>query len=214
MGKFLKWRAIGAFTLIVLLIGAGVALPYIVLLDDIVAKGKAQVEKATGRKLVVAGKPDFSIWPEVSIKLGKTTFVNAKGAPDANMAAVDEVRIAVPVMPLISGSVEIKEFVLVKPDIRLFLDKSGKPNWDFAGAKVDSGASTSSGGCKTTLPEELKNLALGDVRIEGGRVSFTDAEAGTTGVLENVNLSLTSPSLNGPLGAKGRSYLEGGKDRT
>ena len=202
MGKFIKWLAIGAFALIVLIIGAGVALPYLVPLDDIVAEGTAQVEKATGRKLVVSGKPDLSIWPEVSIKLGKTTFANAKGAPDANMALVEEVRIAVPVMPLISGSVEIKEFVLVKPDIRLYVDKSGKPNWDFGGAKAEGGAATSGGG-KAALPEELKNLSLGDVRIEGGRVSFTDAKAGTSEVLDNVNLSLTLPSLNGPLGAEG-----------
>lgn len=202
MGKFIKWLAIGAFALIVLIIGAGVALPYLVPLDDIVAEGTAQVEKATGRKLVVSGKPDLSIWPEVSIKLGKTTFANAKGAPDANMASVEEVRIAVPVMPLISGSVEIKEFVLVKPDIRLYVDKSGKPNWDFGGAKAEGGASSGGGG-KAALPEELKNLTLGDVRIEGGRVSYTDAKAGTTEVLENVNLALTLPSLNGPLGAEG-----------
>ena len=202
MGKFIKWLAIGAFALIVLIIGAGVVLPYLVPLDDIVAEGTAQVEKATGRKLVVSGKPDLSIWPEVSIKLGKTTFANAKGAPDANMALVEEVRIAVPVMPLISGSVEIKEFVLVKPDIRLYVDKSGKPNWDFGGAKAEGGAATSGGG-KAALPEELKNLSLGDVRIEGGRVSFTDAKAGTSEVLDNVNLSLTLPSLNGPLGAEG-----------
>ena len=65
MGKFIKWLAIGAFALIVLIIGAGVALPYLVPLDDIVAEGTAQVEKATGRKLVVSGKPDLSIWPEV-----------------------------------------------------------------------------------------------------------------------------------------------------
>ena len=47
MGKFIKWLAIGAFALIVLIIGAGVALPYLVPLDDIVAEGTAQVEKAT-----------------------------------------------------------------------------------------------------------------------------------------------------------------------
>jgi AsmA protein len=151
MRKFLKWLAIGAFALIVLIIGVGVALPYIVPLDDIVAEGTAQVEKATGQKLVVAGKPDLSIWPEVSIKLGKTTFANADGAPDANMASVEEVRIAVPVMRLISGSVEIKEFVLVQPDIRLYVDKSGKPNWDFGGAKADGGGSDGGGG-KASLP--------------------------------------------------------------
>ena len=41
------------------------------------------------------------------------------------------------------------------------------------------------------------------MRIENGRVAYTDAKAGTTEVLENVNLSLTLPSLNGPLSAKG-----------
>lgn len=204
MGKFFKWLAIVAFGLIVLLVGIGFALPYIVPLDDIVAKGTAQVEKATGRKLIVEGKPDLSIWPEVSIKLGKTTFANAAGAPDPYMASVEQIRVAVPVMPLISGSVEIKEFVLVKPDIRLYVDKSGKPNWAFGNAKADDDKPASGGdGGKVSLPEELKDLKLGDVRIEGGRIAYTDAKAGTTEVLENVNLSLTLPSLNGPLGADG-----------
>ena len=70
------------------------------------------------------------------------------------MASVEEVRIPVPVMQLVSGSVEIKEFVLVKPDIWLYVNKSGKPNWDFGGAKADGGASSGGGG-KAALPEEL-----------------------------------------------------------
>lgn len=209
--KLLKWAAIVVVALVVIIAGAVVALPYIVPMERLVAEGTAQVEAATGRKLTVGGKPTLSVWPEVAISLESVTFANAPGAADANMLTVDAVRIAAPVLPLLSGEIEVKEFVLVKPDIRLAVDASGKPNWSFgekAGATPAPGADKPAAG-KAALPEELKDLKLGDVRIENGRISYADAKAGTTEVLENVNLKLTLPSLQGPLGADGDLVWKG-----
>lgn len=204
--KLVKW-IVGLVVLLVVLAGAAVfALPHIVPMERIVAEGAAEVESATGRKLVVGGKPELSIWPEVAIRLNDVKFANAPGAADANMATVEAVRVAVPVMPLLSGQVEVKEFVLVKPDIRLSVDKNGKPNWEFAGEKAkddDKPAAQSDAASGGGLPEQLKDFKLGDVRIEGGRIAYSDAKSGASEVLENVDLALTLPSLSGPLGLDG-----------
>lgn len=208
--KFVKWLLIVVVALVVL-VGAAIAvLPSIVPMEDIVAKGAAEVEAATGRKLTVGDEPSLSLWPEVAIRLNKVAFANADGAPDANMASVEAVRIAVPVLPLLSGEVEVKEFVLVKPDIRLYVDPNGKPNWQFGDAGAASAAAGQSGsGGGDGAPAGLSGIRLGDVRIEDGRISYVDAKSGTNEVLENVNVSIALPSLEGPLAIDGEFAWKG-----
>jgi len=210
--KFLKWVLGGVGVIVVLGVAAVLILPQVVPMDRVVAEAEAQVQAATGRKLTVGGEPELSLWPEVAIRVGDVAFANAAGAPDPNMATAEAVRIAVPVLPLLSGEIEVKEFVLVKPDIRLYVDKNGKPNWAFdagqaAGGGQASGGQASGGGAASGgLPPELKGLKLGDVRIEDGRVSYTDARTGATETAENIDMAVSLPSMAGPLA------LDGGLD--
>jgi len=196
--KALKWLLGGVAVVVVLIVAAIVILPMVVPMERIVAEASTRVEAATGRKLSIGGSPELSIWPEVAIRLEQVAFSNAPGAPDDQMATAEAVRIAVPVMPLLSGAVEVKEFVLVKPDIRLFVDAKGKANWDFG-----KGEAGSSGGGSGGLPDEVKELKLGDVRIEDGRVSFVDAQAGAEEVIEDIDVSISLPSAAGPLDLDG-----------
>ncbi|MEQ9121927.1 MAG: AsmA family protein, partial [Alphaproteobacteria bacterium] len=210
--KFLKWVVGVVVVVAVLAVAAILILPQVVPMDRVVAEAEAQVQAATGRKLVVGGEPELSLWPEVAIRVGDVAFANAEGAPDPNMATAEAVRIAVPVLPLLSGEIEVKEFVLVKPDIRLYVDKNGKPNWAFdagqaAGGGQASGGQASGGDAAGGgLPSELKGLKLGDVRIEDGRVSYTDARTGATETAENIDMAVSLPSMAGPLA------LDGGLD--
>lgn len=209
--KLVKWLLGGVVALVLLAVAAIVIIPMVVPMEDLVAEGAAKVEEATGRKLTVGGEPELSLWPEVAIRLEKVAFANAAGAADANMATADAVRIAVPVMPLLSGAVEVKEFVLVKPDIRLSVDKNGKPNWDFGKGGKDAKADDkdAGGGQGGGLPDGLQDFKLGDVRIEDGRVSYTDAKSGATEVLEDVDLKVSLPSLSGPLDLDGALTWKG-----
>lgn len=210
--KALKW-ILGIVVVLVVLAGAAiVALPYFVPMERIVAEGAAKVEEATGRKLTVGGEPELSVWPEVAIRLNDVAFANAPGAADANMATIEAVRVTVPVMPLLSGEVQVKEFVLVKPDIRLSVDENGKPNWDFGGKAAEDGKekdAAAAAGDKPGLPDALTDFKLGDVRIEDGRVSYADAKAGTTEVLEDIDVSAALPSLKGPLELDGALTWKG-----
>ncbi len=203
--KLVKWLLGGVAVIVVLIVAAVVILPQVVPMERVVAEATAKVEAKTGRKLVVGGKPELSLWPEVAIRLNDVAFANAPGAPDANMATAEAVRIAVPILPLISGAVEVKEFVLVKPDIRLYVDAKGKPNWDFGGGKAKPAETVKDkdDDHKAGLPDGMSDFKLGDVRIESGRISYTDARTGATEVVENVDLAITLPSLEGPLDLKG-----------
>lgn len=209
--KLVKWT-LGIIAGLFIVVGiAIVVLPNFVPMERIVAEGAKQVEAATGRKLTVGGDPELSIWPEVAIRVSDVAFANAPGATDPQMATIEAVRVRVPIMPLLSGAVEIEEFVLVKPNIRLEVDKNGKPNWSFApagapAAKPAEGADTNAGG---GLPEQLKTLKLGDVRIEDGRIAYRDASSGAEETLEDVDLKLTLDSLDSPLTAVGGLVWKG-----
>ena len=206
--KFVKWLVGAVAVVVVLIVAAIVILPHVVPMERVVAEASARVEAATGRKLAIGGEPELSIWPEVAIRVDQVAFANAAGAPDDQMATVEQLRVAVPIMPLLSGAVEVKEFVLVKPDIRLHVDKNGKANWDFGkgGAAASSGSDSGSGG---GLPSEISDLKLGDVRIEDGRLSYSDAASGASETLEDIDVVIALPSAQGPLDLKGGLQWKG-----
>ena len=77
--------------------------------------------------------------------------------------------------PLLSRRVELAEVTLVRPDILIETDASGRGNWQFdrpASPSVDGGGAASTGTRTTTVVDSL--------RIEAGRVTWHDGRTGRT----------------------------------
>lgn len=64
------------------------------------------------------------------------------------MAIVKRIEAEVGLLPLLTGTVEVRRLVLVEPDILLELDEKGVPNWQFSGA--ESAAATEGNGAFPT----------------------------------------------------------------
>ena len=214
--------------LVLLLAGAVVAAPFLIPSETIKAQLAQQVEGATGRKLAVDGELDLAIIPNVAVRMSDVRFANAPGSDVADMVTLDELRVGLKVLPLLTGAVEVSEFVLVEPEIYLEIDAEGKPNWDMAGA---GGEATTSEPVEQESGEGLpvSEVKLGDIRIENGNLTYVDRPAGTEERIEAIDVTfgledLSSPfSLEGGLAYKGEnidldldlsspaSLLEGGQ---
>ena len=73
---------------VVVLVGAALALPFVVPTDTYRQQLEAQVERATGRALTIAGPMEFSILPRLALAAEDVRFANPPGAAEADMASL------------------------------------------------------------------------------------------------------------------------------
>jgi len=159
---------------------------------------RAEIEKAalqaTGRKVTVTGAINVAVFPRIEARAGASSLANPEGFGEEPFASMKELRAAVALWPLIfGGNVEIEEFVLVEPEIRLVKLADGTNNWTF---DVGGGAGT---GATPQEPGGKLSAALRDVRIEKGRVSWEDRKEGTTQTLSDLEFAADMEAMDRPL---------------
>jgi AsmA protein len=159
---------------------------------------RAEIEKAaktaTGRNVTVSGEIKVAVFPRIEARAGASSLSNPDGFGDEPFATMKELRASVALWPLIfGGSVEIEEFVLVEPDIRLVNLADGTNNWTFdvGGGEAPAGTPQEPGG--------KLSAALRDLRIEKGRVSWDDRLEGRIQTLSDLELSADMQAMDRPL---------------
>jgi len=199
--------------IVILVVGTVLLAPQFISSDLVKQEVESAVEAATGRKLTIAGDVKITAWPTLGAELGDVTFANAPDGKADNMASMKQLRAELAIMPLLSGEIRVAEFVLQEPVINLEVAANGAPNWQFdvpdAPAPAPAPAPTSEPGDQApsdtssgggTTPTEV---AVSDMRIENGRISYSDAQSGDSYVFEDVDVSVSLPSLDEPLGIDG-----------
>jgi AsmA protein len=160
---------------------------------------RAEIEKVasqvTGRKVLVTGEIKVAVFPRIEARAGASSISNPEDFGEQPFAQMKELRAAVALWPLLfGGGVQIEEFVLVEPDIRLVKLADGTNNWTFdvgGGATGEPGAPQEPGG--------KLSAALRDVRIEKGRVSWEDRKEGTAQTLSDFELAADMEAMDRPL---------------
>lgn len=193
--------------LVILIIAAAFAAPMLIPKDWLREQITAQVKDATGRDLVIGGDLNLQLLPSAVVNLSDVKFSNAAGGSRPDMATLKELRVHVAVLPLLSSEIEVKEFVLVEPDILLEVDKNGHANWAVGSGGGAEGAGGKSGG--TGGGSGLDRLKLGDVRLVDGKVEYRDAKSGTVEKIEGLNITISLPDLDSPLAVDGSLQWHG-----
>jgi AsmA protein len=193
---------IGIAAVIVLLLVAVLVVPFLIPFDKYKPELIAQVKQATGRDLRIDGAVRLSVIPRLELEVAKVGFSNAPGGQAKEMASLDTLKLALKLMPLLSGEIAVDSFVLDKPVIALEIDKQGKPNWVFADAPAVKEAKDKPKADKAK-GSGLTEVRLDDIRIVGGSFSYLDQRSGAKEQASDVNLKVALPSLDQPLKADG-----------
>ncbi len=175
-------------------------------------KGQIQTaaRDATGRELTIDGDISLSLLPRLAIEVENVSFANAPGAAEPQMASIEKLAVQLQILPLLSREVKLDRLVLVRPNILLEVDAQGRPNWVFETATAPAEAKAPEP--STTEPSQpaaegggtaVANVALGEVRLEGGRLAYRDARSGAAYEVEDVNMDVSLASLDSPLTAEG-----------
>jgi AsmA protein len=120
------------------------------------------------------------------------------------------------IWPLLRGSVEVDRFVLIEPEFHLEIDAGGRPNWALGAPDAGTAPGTQApeqAGAGTEEPGgmglPITELKLGDIRIENGTLTLSDARSGTEERIEAIDLDIDLPDLQSALAAKGSLAYKG-----
>lgn len=141
------------------------------------------------RKLDIAGKLELSVWPDVGIKLGRTTLSEPGGK--AEFLALDSARVAVAVMPLLSKQVKVQRIEVAGLKATLVKHKDGTLNIDdlTGGAADKPGAAKAEpkAGAGGNAAEPVQ-IDIAGIRITNAQLTWRDEKSKETTTLSNLDL--------------------------
>ncbi|MBP6689843.1 MAG: AsmA family protein [Hyphomonadaceae bacterium] len=150
-------------------------------------EAERRIEEATGRDLVLGGAIDVSFWPALGFSVEQASLSNPEGFDTTQpFIAADRIVFAVRVMPLLRGSVEVKELIFEGAQVHMLAREDGSANWTFPTEATAEDQMT------------LEDLRLEDVRLIDGVISFQGADGAEPLLLQDVDAGLSLNSLDEP----------------
>ena len=189
----MKKVLIALAVLVVVALGAVVALPFIIDVNDYKPTIEAKAKEALGRELKLNGPIKLSVWPSIGVEASDVRLANVAGGQAKEMATLKSLVVSVKLMPLLSKTVEVDSFVLNEPVINLEVDKAGKPNWQLGDQKAAPAGRPAAGGGAPS-----GSLKLGDVRLVNGKVGYSNLQTGDKQQLEQINAKVSLPDMDSP----------------
>jgi uncharacterized protein involved in outer membrane biogenesis len=190
---------------LVLLVGAALVAPSFIDWTRYRDPIAAEIERAAGRKVVIAGTVEASLLPTPRLLLNDARLGNLPGAATPEMARLRSLEARIALLPLLSGRVVVEAFVMREPVVTLEVLADGRRNWVF---DADGGAAQASRWDDEPLvaPESVQ---LQNASIVNGTVIYRNARSGGEERFEGVNARIVADSLAGPLRAAGEARIGG-----
>jgi AsmA protein len=206
-------KLVGLGVLAALTVAAPVVIPLVVPVGVYEGRLAALVNQATGRGLKIAGPVRLWLVPVPEFEASDVSLANMPGMHPAEMVKVRRLRMRLAVLPLLHGVVVVSRLDLVRPRIALEIDKAGHPDWVFGPAAVP--AFTPAGG--TAAPAAagggpgISGLLVRQVRLTDGEINYIDRRTGRAEQLDDINMTLSQPSLGRGFTGDGSAVWNGGK---
>jgi len=139
------------------------------------------VRERTQRTLKLEGDIGLSFWPSIGAKVGKASLTER--ASDREFAAVEEVRVSLKLMPLLSRQAVVDAVRVRGLRVNVVKGRDGKLNVDdLTGTPATKQAPAQKGAGPNF------HVAIAGVDIANATISYADQGAGTKVMLSNVNL--------------------------
>ena len=145
-----------------------------------------EVERQTGRELVIAGDIGLSFFPWLGIELAEVSLGDAPGFGDTPFVRVGQVQARARIMPLLRGEVDVDRVVLEGLELKLVRDSGGRSNWaDLVGEPGDDGARRRG---RDGVAAGAGVFAVGGVEIRSAKLTWEDAQAGVRHEISGLDL--------------------------
>ena len=202
MSRILRFLLILLLGLVVL----ALALPVLIPAETYRERLTEEASRALHRDVELAGDISFQILPSLRFTASDVRLANAEGFGDEPMAEMAELRVGVELVPLLSREVEISQFVLVDPVIRLQQNRSGN-NWTFRAPDAPAPAGGGSGGFERAPGALPFDASFGDVRIENAQIIYRSGNE--VREITGLTMGIALPSLDDEAAIDGSLSADG-----
>ena len=178
---------------------------------------RASAERAavlTGNRLEVRGGTTISFFPLPRFEMRDVVLAPRFTEKTVSVASIDIMRGSVAVLPLLTGQITLKDFVLVRPRINLAVDRRGRPNWilsrrgDDDGEIAEGNSDLGSGGAPGDEPA-LQDAPIGSFSIRDGSITYNNERTGTKQTITSIDATVSWARLAAPLAASGALIWNG-----
>lgn len=206
MKKLFKYSLIIAGVLLLLVIVAVVAAPYLLNVDALRSYGESKATAALGREVTIEDV-GFS-WAGPKVQLSGFSIAEAQGMGDEPFARFESFDLKLRLIDLFRLRLSVEHIVLSGPKIRILRDKDGRFNFDDILENLNQSTVADSLPYAAMDPsaDSIKappiDLFVQEIRMESGEVFFSDASNSRLSkgiILEGIELTLRDLSLDTPV---------------
>ena len=202
----------GAIAAIVLLLIAAIAaVPYLVDTPRVQSLVAASASQALGRRVRFSGL-SVSLLPLPSVKLRDLEVAEDPRFGASPFLTVERGSIGLRIAPLLSGRLEFTSFVLYRPQVALLQDRSGRFNVSTLGAPSE-GTQGAARGPGRAASSAAALPVISRIRIANGVVHYAGTDASgrkTSYTLGDLNLLIEGTGPSAPVELKGEARLADG----
>ncbi|MFH1347401.1 MAG: AsmA family protein [Candidatus Margulisiibacteriota bacterium] len=189
MKKAIKWIAIVAGILVILLIVGVVALPFIIPVEKIKEFAVARISETINREVKIE-KVSFNIFE--GIKLEKLSISNREGFAKKPFITADAIALRYAFWPIFRREIIIKELRLVKPEILIEKNAAGVFNFsDLTKKKAEKAEKAG----EAEKAGKGFSMIIDTFSIRGGRVTYVDYGTKTSSEIKNTDLTISGITL-------------------
>jgi uncharacterized protein involved in outer membrane biogenesis len=197
-----RWFLGILLALVVLVVGAALAVPALLDLDARKPALEAEMSRALGRPFAVDGPIELRLLPTPVATATRVRVGNLPGTDDPDMATVERVEARLSFPGLFSGRIVVEQMNLIGPEVRLERASDGSPNWRFDGAAPERLLQVRVLGPLTSgIPVIVQTVA-----VENGVVLWRRAD-GNVERFDGVSALLRSDGPDGPFALDGKARV-------
>src|SRR6266852_2201701 len=190
---------IGLLIVVALVVGAILALPFLIDLNKYQNQYKPLIEDALNRKVQLQDIR-LTIWPRIGARVAGFAVLDDPAFGSSPFTSLASLDVGVKLMPLLSGKVEVEEITLRDPVITVIKNKNGVLNVSTIGR---TGVELPTTPSRAPIPSPegplkiLALLAVDRVSIASGKLIFRDLSAPkpTEYILQDMEILLQSVRL-------------------
>ena len=185
MGRSLKILLYFAAAFVALLVVGVVGFMLLFDPNDFRDKIAAETQRITGRELRIEGDLELSLFPWLAIGIGKTSLGNAPGFDDAPFASFEQARLSVRLLPmLLRREVSVGTAELDSLRLNMAVARDGRNNWQDL---IERGGAAPEP--TETTDARSATLDIASIDIRNASITYSDAQAGESYSLSNVNMT-------------------------
>ena len=190
---------IGLLIVVVLLVGAILALPFLIDLNKYQDQYKPLIEDALNRKVQVQDIR-LTLWPRIGARVAGFVVLDDPAFGASPFTSLTSLDVGVKLLPLLGGKVEVEDITLRNPVITVIKNKNGVLNVSTIGR---TGVELPKAPSRAPVPSTegplkiLALLAVNRVSITGGTLTYRDLSAAkpTEYSMQNMEILLQSVRL-------------------